>query len=223
MLADNNLPPPAGRARIRFVNSSPDLGAFDVYINFSKQVSGLATNSASAYNEVAADATIGTAFEFDFNLAGTTTPVLKLPNTVIVGEPHVHDLRDRRRDRVCRAFSSRTPDARSAGGLLTQLGRFVPALPARIIRLPRRVIQARPGHPQHALDPGSLAQLVEQRTLNPLVEGSIPSRPTNPRRPQKGLAFCPLEKFWGITSRFSGFPSYSRIRPRPIQRGGVLG
>ena len=26
---------------------------------------------------------------------------------------------------------------------------------------------------------GSLAQLVEQRTLNPLVEGSIPSRPTN--------------------------------------------
>ena len=25
---------------------------------------------------------------------------------------------------------------------------------------------------------GSLAQLVEQRTLNPLVEGSIPSRPT---------------------------------------------
>ena len=27
---------------------------------------------------------------------------------------------------------------------------------------------------------GSLAQLVEQRTLNPLVEGSIPSRPTNP-------------------------------------------
>ncbi len=26
---------------------------------------------------------------------------------------------------------------------------------------------------------GSLAQLVEQRTLNPLVEGSNPSRPTN--------------------------------------------
>jgi hypothetical protein len=84
VLADNNLPPPAGRARIRFVNSSPDLGAFDVYINFSKQVSGVATNTASGYNEVSADATLGTAFEFDFNLAGTTTPVLKLPNQVIV-------------------------------------------------------------------------------------------------------------------------------------------
>ena len=32
---------------------------------------------------------------------------------------------------------------------------------------------------------GSLAQLVEQRTLNPLVVGSIPTRPTNP---SKGLA-----------------------------------
>jgi hypothetical protein len=84
ILADNNLPPPAGQARIRFVNSSPDLGAFDVYINFSKQVSGVATNTASGYNQVTADPTLGTAFEFDFNLAGTTTPVLKLPNTVIV-------------------------------------------------------------------------------------------------------------------------------------------
>jgi len=85
VLADNNLPPATGRARLRFVNSSPNLGPVDVYINFSKQVSGLSTNAASAYNEVTADVTLGTAFEFDFNIAGTTTPVLKLPNTIIVG------------------------------------------------------------------------------------------------------------------------------------------
>ena len=85
VLTDNNLPPPAGRAHIRFVNSSPDQGPLDVYINFSKQVSGLGTNTASGYNEVTADTTLGTAFEFDFNVAGTTTPVLKMPNTTIVG------------------------------------------------------------------------------------------------------------------------------------------
>jgi hypothetical protein len=84
VLADNNLPPPLGRARIRFVNSSPDLGPIDVFVNFSKQISSLATNTASAYIEVTADAALGTAYEFDFNLAGTTTPVLKLPNTTII-------------------------------------------------------------------------------------------------------------------------------------------
>jgi len=85
VLNDNNLPPAAGRARIRFVNSSPDLGPVDVYVNFSKQVSGLTTNAASAYVEVTADINLGTAYEFDFNLAGTTTPVLKLPNTTVIG------------------------------------------------------------------------------------------------------------------------------------------
>jgi hypothetical protein len=85
VLADNNLPPPVGRARLRFVNSSPNLGPVDIYINFSKQVSGLATNAPSAYNELTADTTIGTPFEFDFNIAGTTTAVLKMPNTTLVG------------------------------------------------------------------------------------------------------------------------------------------
>jgi hypothetical protein len=91
VLTDNNLPPALGRARIRFVNSSPDLGPVDVYVNFSKQVSTLATNNASAYIDVTADATLGTAFEFDFNLAGTTTPVLKLPNTTIIAA-HVYSI-----------------------------------------------------------------------------------------------------------------------------------
>jgi hypothetical protein len=85
VLTDNNLQPPAGRAHIRFVNSSPNQGPLDVYVNFSKQVSGLGTNAASAYVEVTADTTLGTAFEFDFNVAGTTTPVLKMANTTIIG------------------------------------------------------------------------------------------------------------------------------------------
>ena len=85
VLSDNNLPPPIGRARLRFVNASPDLGALDVYVNFSKQVSNLTTGSASGYLEVTADITSGTVFEFDFNSAGTVTSVLKVPNVTIIG------------------------------------------------------------------------------------------------------------------------------------------
>lgn len=85
VLSDNNLPPPAARAHVRFVNTSPDFAALDVYVNFSKQVSGLATNSASGYIELTGDTTIGTIYEFDFNTAGTVTPVLKLPNIPIIG------------------------------------------------------------------------------------------------------------------------------------------
>jgi hypothetical protein len=85
VLHDNNLPPAVGHARIRFVNVSPDLGPLDVYVNFAKQVSNLLPQSASGYIDVTADTTIGTAFEFDFNTAGTVTPVLKMTNAVIIG------------------------------------------------------------------------------------------------------------------------------------------
>ncbi len=37
VLSDNNLPPPALNARVRFINASPGLGPIDVYINFSRQ------------------------------------------------------------------------------------------------------------------------------------------------------------------------------------------
>jgi hypothetical protein len=85
VLQDNNLPPPVGRSRLRFANVSADFPSLDVYVNFSKQVSSLTTNSGSGYLEVVADVTTGTAFEFDFNTAGTVTPVLKMPNTTIIG------------------------------------------------------------------------------------------------------------------------------------------
>jgi hypothetical protein len=84
VLNDNNLPPAALRARVRFVNVSPNLGPVDVYVNFSKQISGLGGNSGSTYIDETADATIGTAYEFDFNIANTTTPVLKLPAVTLI-------------------------------------------------------------------------------------------------------------------------------------------
>src|SRR5579864_8803587 len=40
--------------------------------------------------------------------------------------------------------------------------------------------------PRTAISDGPLAQLVEQRTLNPLVVGSIPTRPTNKIRVYSG-------------------------------------
>jgi len=83
VLTDNNLPSAAGRARVRFVNASPDLASVDVYVNFVKLFSAVTSNSVSPYAELVADAT-GTAYEFDFNIAGTTTPALMLPNVLIV-------------------------------------------------------------------------------------------------------------------------------------------
>jgi len=85
VLHDNNLPPAVGHARIRFANVSQDFPSLDVYVNFAKQVSNLVNQSASGYIDVTADITVGTSFEFDFNTAGTVTPVLKVTNAVIIG------------------------------------------------------------------------------------------------------------------------------------------
>ena len=83
VLNDDNLPPPSGTAGVRIVNTSAGGAAFDVFVNFSKQVSGLAVNSASPYLNFNAAANTGTAYEFDFNVAGTTTAVLKLVDVVL--------------------------------------------------------------------------------------------------------------------------------------------
>ena len=83
-LADSNPVAALGRARLRIVNLSPDFAAVDVYANFGKLASGLAASTASAYALI--DATLaGTAYQFDFNAAGTTTVVLSLPGEVIAG------------------------------------------------------------------------------------------------------------------------------------------
>jgi Domain of unknown function (DUF4397) len=84
VLADNNLPPALTRARVRFVNASADLSSVDVFVNFSRQIAGLAMNSAIS-TEFDADAVAGTAYQFDFAVAGTSVPLLKLPNVLLTG------------------------------------------------------------------------------------------------------------------------------------------
>ena len=83
MLDDNNFPPTAGAAKLRFVNVASGLAAVDVYVNFARQVSALGSASASPYIELAADPT-GTAYELDFNIAGTTTVALALPGVSLI-------------------------------------------------------------------------------------------------------------------------------------------
>jgi hypothetical protein len=88
VLSDNNLPAAVGRSRLRFVNASADLAAMDVYVNFVRQFSDVVSNSASPYTELTADPTVGTTYQFDFNLAGTTNRVLQLPVTITSGKTY---------------------------------------------------------------------------------------------------------------------------------------
>jgi hypothetical protein len=83
VLTDNNMPSATGRARVRFVNASPDLAALDVYVNFVPTFLAVATNSASGYTELVANVT-GSTFNIAFNYAGTTTPALTLPKVTFV-------------------------------------------------------------------------------------------------------------------------------------------
>jgi hypothetical protein len=84
VLLDDNQPPATGSAGVRFVNVSAGISAVDVFVNFSRQVSGLAINTASSYVNLTASALTGTAYEIDFNLAGTVTSLLKLPGVVLL-------------------------------------------------------------------------------------------------------------------------------------------
>ena len=68
VLADNNLPPAAGRAKLRLVNAASDATAYDAYVNFAKFLSGLAPGNGSAYQQLDA----GT-YTVTFTPAGTTT------------------------------------------------------------------------------------------------------------------------------------------------------
>jgi hypothetical protein len=85
MLADNNLPPGPGNAKVRVVNASPDVAAMDVFVNFSKQISALPQNSGTSVFELAADSVTGTTFKFSFNVAGTAQTLLTLPSVTLIG------------------------------------------------------------------------------------------------------------------------------------------
>ncbi len=69
-LDDNNLPSTLSKARVRFVNLSPDVGAVDMLVNFSKTISSLGFKSASAYQEF----DTGT-YTFVFNATNTSAAV----------------------------------------------------------------------------------------------------------------------------------------------------
>ncbi len=142
VLADNNLPPPAATANVRFVNSSADVAAFDVFINFSKQISGLSANSASSYFNLSAAASTGTSYEFDFNLAGTTTSLLKLHLRGAHCGPYLHDL-------SCR--SGKQPARHRVAGQLTDRA----DAPQSALRAARPVPRAGPvAMPQRNVGPG---------------------------------------------------------------------
>jgi hypothetical protein len=85
LYSEPNFPPAVNRARVRFINSTVDVAALDVFINFSRQVTALPMNTVSPGIEVAADSTAGTSYEFDFNVSGSSQPALQLPGVVLLG------------------------------------------------------------------------------------------------------------------------------------------
>jgi hypothetical protein len=82
VLTDSNVSTVTGQAQVRIVNVSPDLASIDVYANQALTTSGVAMNSASSYALLNASVD-GTDYQFDFNLAGTATPVLTLPKVTL--------------------------------------------------------------------------------------------------------------------------------------------
>jgi hypothetical protein len=85
ILADNNLPPGAGNARVRVVNATANIAALDVFVDFSKQIAGLPLNSGAYSLELAASTLSGTTYQFSFNVAGTPQTVLTLPAVTLLG------------------------------------------------------------------------------------------------------------------------------------------
>ena len=82
-LQDNNLPPPTGKATLRFVNAGSDGTAYDAYANSSKLVSGIAPATAATYQTLDA-----ATYTLSFNPAGTTTVAASLSAALSAG--HVY-------------------------------------------------------------------------------------------------------------------------------------
>ena len=85
LYSEPNFPPALVRARVRFVNSTIDVAALDVFVNFSKQVSGLAMNTVSAGIELDADPTAGTATSSISTASGSSQISLQLPAVMLLG------------------------------------------------------------------------------------------------------------------------------------------
>ena len=82
-LSDTNLPPPVGRARIRFVNAGSDIGPVDILVNFAKAFTGVPNASATTYAEELEDT-----YTITFVIAGTTTDLLSMPVAVTAGRTY---------------------------------------------------------------------------------------------------------------------------------------
>jgi Domain of unknown function (DUF4397) len=85
LYSEPNFPPALVHARVRFVNSTVDVAALDVFINFSRQVTALPMNAVSPGVELDADPIAGTSYEFDFNISGSSQASLQLPGVVLLG------------------------------------------------------------------------------------------------------------------------------------------
>lgn len=77
-LADDNLPPITGKARVRFVNMSQDAGAVDVLVNFAKTFSSIGFKGASTYAELDA----GT-YTLGFNASNTSAGIASTAATLL--------------------------------------------------------------------------------------------------------------------------------------------
>jgi trimeric autotransporter adhesin len=84
ILTDFNVPTLIAQARVRFVNVSSAVAAVDVYANGTLAASAVGPNAASDYMLLSASID-GSTYQFDFDPAGTTTPVLTLPGVTLVG------------------------------------------------------------------------------------------------------------------------------------------
>ena len=81
VLQDNNLPPSAGYAKVRFVNASPDAPPLDVQVNFVTYVSGLAQNAASTYVQFLENTLPG--YTMTVSITGSATPALVIPGVLL--------------------------------------------------------------------------------------------------------------------------------------------
>jgi hypothetical protein len=82
-LSDLNLPPPLGRARIRFVNAGSDLVPVDILVNFAKVFTGVGGSTASTYVDELEDT-----YTVTFDVAGTTTELLTTSVALTAGRTY---------------------------------------------------------------------------------------------------------------------------------------
>ena len=82
-VSDTNLPPPDGRARIRFVNAGSDLVPIDILVNFAKVFTAVESNTASTYIDELEDT-----YTITFDIAGTTTELVNTPVALTAGRTY---------------------------------------------------------------------------------------------------------------------------------------